>query len=246
VLSATGSDGKQNAFPAGTGFSISNKHVLTARHNCLGTDGNIHPTIGLIKEVVKGENIERSTIVMLKHVDSSAVDDWAVFERVDGGEFAASVKICPECRLPNVRAPVGIKNFPAGLIDTNSTTKLTVASLHVKVYQYEKRLPTEDIKRPPKRSAPFFMEVVDSACVPSPAVEDVIMVAGGRVAGSCGAPYFNMGGEVVAFHFESVDDSEPGSKASSRSSHYSYSHGYVLCRLPSFVAWYESSIGVIT
>ena len=40
-----------------------------------------------------------------------------------------------------------------------------------------------------------------------PASKDVVMVRGGRVRGSCGAPYFNLRGEVVAFYFESVDDS---------------------------------------
>ena len=33
--------------------------------------------------------------------------------------------------------------------------------------------------------------------------EVVVVVDGGRVGGSCGAPYFNTSGKVVAFHFES-------------------------------------------
>ena len=42
-------------------------------------------------------------------------------------------------------------------------------------------------------------------------VNDVVIVSGGRVAGSCGAPYFNSDGKVIAFNFESIDDSETGS-----------------------------------
>ena len=234
----------QQAVPVGTGFAISKTHVFTARHNCVDDSGDIHPAIGLVKDIVTGEITPKSALIMLNHVKSNTADDWAVFERV-GGEFASSVKICPECRLPSasLRAPIGIKDFPVGLIDTDSTAKLTVASVQVKVYQYEKRLPGAETKRSRKRSAQFVMQIGNVAAESSPAVEDVITVDGGRVSGSCGAPYFNAEGEVVAFHVESVDDTD--SKSSSRSSHVSFSHGYVLCRLPSFVSWFENSIGEI-
>ena len=237
----------QQAVPRGTGFALSNKHVLTARHNCVDDNGDMYPTVGLVKEIVTGESIRRSAVTMLRQVESNAADDWAVFERVEG-EFASSVKICPDGRLPSAssRAVIGIKDYPVGLIDTDSTAKLTVASVQVKVYQYEKRLPEANTKSSRKRPAQFAMRIAEDseiAAQSSPTVEDVIMVAGGRVSGSCGAPYFNTVGEVVAFHVESVDDTD--AKSSSRNSHVSYSHGYVLCRLPSFVSWYEHSIGSI-
>ena len=237
----------QQAVPRGTGFALSNKHLFTARHNCVDDNGNMYPTVGLVKEIITGDSIRRSDIIMLRQVESNAADDWAVFERVEE-EFASSVKICPDGRLPSVspRALISIKDYPVGLIDTDSTAKLTVASVQVKVYQYEKRLPEANTKSSRKRSAQFAMRIVDDseiAAQSSSTVEDVIMVAGGRVSGSCGAPYFNAEGEVVAFHVESVDDSD--AKSSSHSSHVSYSHGYVLCRLPSFVEWYEKSIDKI-
>ena len=234
----------QQAVPVGTGFAISKTHVFTARHNCDDGTGVIHQNIGLIKEIITGEITPRSALIILHYVESNTADDWAVFERADG-EFSSSVKICPECRLPSaaLRAPIGIKDFPVGLIDTDSTAKLTVASVQVKVYQYEQRLPCADTKRQRKRPPQFVIQIGDVAAESSPAVEDVIMVDGGRVSGSCGAPYFNAEGEVVAFHVESVDDAD--AKSSSRSSHFSYSHGYVLCRLPTFVEWYNRSICAI-
>lgn len=63
--------------------------------------------------------------------------------------------------------------------------------------------------------------------------ECVVTVKGGRVTGSCGAPYFTTNGDVFAFHFEAVDDDIDGSVSDSRG------HGHVLCRLPSFKSWYN-------
>ena len=244
---AKGPNNTQQAVPRGTGFAISSKLVFTARHNCFDDNDVMYSSIGLVKEIVTGESNRRSAVIMLHHVESNAADDWAVFERVCG-VFVSSVKICPEGRLPSAsaRAVIGIKDFPVGLINTNSTAKLTVASVGVKVYQYEKRLPDVDTVRTRKRSAAFIMEIAEDseiAAESSPEVEPVIVVDGGRVSGSCGAPYFNADGDVVAFHVESLDDTAENS--SSRSSHVSYSRGYVICRLPSFVSWYESSIGTI-
>jgi hypothetical protein len=88
------------------------------------------------------------------------------------------------------------------------------------------------------------MQIGDVTEQLSPSVEVVVMVDGGRVSGSCGAPYFNAQEEVVAFHFDSVDYSDTYKSLSrSSSDHVSYSHGYVLCRVASFVGWYERSIG---
>ena len=243
VFCVVASNDTQQAVPRGTGFAISKTYVFTARHNCVDDDGNLFSMVCLVKEIIRGEKLRRSAVIMLRHVVSNAADDWAVFERV-GGEFACSVEICPEDRLPSAkeREAIGIKDFPAGLINTSSTAKLIVQSMYVKVCQYEMRLPDADYEK----STGFIIQFEDDSEVAvqsSPTVEDVIMVAGGRVSGSCGAPYFNTAGEVVAFHVESVDDTD--AQSSSRSSHVSYSHGYVLCRLPSFVEWYERSIGTI-
>ena len=222
----------QQAVPCGTGFAISNKHVFTARHNCADADKEVPSMVGLVKEIIFGGSIQQSAVIMLHHVESNAADDWAVFERVEG-EFASSVKICTEGRLPDKRAPIGIKDFPVGLIDTTSRTKLTASSVHVKVYQYEKRLPDAGAKR-----GRLVMKIGGPEYVPVEKVEDVIAVYGGRISGSNGAPYFNAAGEVVAFHEACIDGSDAGC-----SSDASYSHGWVLCRIPSFVTWYRGLTG---
>jgi hypothetical protein len=175
----------------------------------------------------------------LKLEASNEMDDWAVFTRVDGGVFLKSVKICPEVRLPRpeLREAMGIKDYPAGLLNTSSTGKLTVISASAKVCMYQRRMPHDGA------STAFTVEIEDGSeadAKPGQAVEYVIMVDGGRLQGSCGAPYFNTRGEVVAFHTESVNDSEADS--SFNSSHVSFSMGYVLCRLLSFTKWYESTI----
>lgn len=233
------------AVPRGTGFAISDKYVLTARHNCIDDLDLIFPAIGLVREMRTTKGIVESTIIKLKPVASNSVDDWAVFER-ESGTFPASVNICSEAGLPRpgTREPLGIKDYPVGFIDSSSTSKLEVMSVFAKFCYYEERLPENGRTR--KGSVLFSVPVVkdaDALAQMSPAIEDVIMVDGGRATGSCGAPYFNLRGEVVAFHVESVNDGDE--KSSSRDSHVSYSHGYVLCRLPSFVSWYECSISTI-
>ena len=76
---------------------------------------------------------------------------------------------------------------------------------------------------------------------PEQETQDVISVYDGRVRGSCGAPYFNIRDEVVAFHVSSSNDAV-SDDLSSRSghSHKSHSQGYVLSRLPQFCEWYDS------
>ena len=230
----------QAAFPRGTGFAISAKLLFTARHNCV--DDN-HPAdvllVGAVREISSRRSLGESEIVELDLVASDIEEDWAIFSRREG-DFSAHVGICSEEGLPAVRDVIGIKDYPVGLINSSSAEKLSVVSVLAKVSMYEQR------PAPPsaKAKASFFVPVVKVAApATNPTDEVVIMVSGGRVQGSCGAPYFNVRGEVVAFHFESVDDSE--SDSSAHSSHISFSHGYVLCRLPNFTSWYTASIRAV-
>ena len=125
-----------------------------------------------------------------------------------------------------------------GLVNSFSAAKLSVLSVLAKVSMYECRLQPRPASMTGDTS--FSVPVVKSALRTIDTDEVVIMVSGGRVKGSCGAPYFNLRGEVVAFHFESVDDSE--SETSAHSNHVSYSHGYVLCRLARFMSFYNECI----
>ena len=85
----------------------------------------------------------------------------------------------------------------------------------------------------------LVMEIVNDSEYKEPeqAVQDIITVYGGRVRGSCGAPYFSTRGEVVAFHIFSINDAEDDMSSTSNHSHLSYSQGYVLSRLPAFCNW---------
>ena len=241
---STGHQSNQ-AVPVGTGFAISNKHVLTARHCCADAGEEVRLRFGLVKEIALGEGIRKSAVIMLRHVESNAADDWAVFERVDG-EFASSVKICTEGRLPKASASdqptIGVKDYAVGLMSSFSTSKLTVTSKSTKLLRYEKRLP-EAYEGSAEERPTFAMPLLEDAEIDAsspPPVEDVVVVDKGFVSGSCGAPYFKADGEVVAFHVMSVDDWDD--KSSSRS-HSSFGQGYVLCRLPSFVTWYRGLTG---
>ena len=68
-------------------------------------------------------------------------------------------------------------------------------------------------------------------------MKDAVKVEGGRTTGSCGGLYFTRSGKVFAFHERSFNDiMDDGSIQS----HHSKSVGYVLCRLPNFMKWYNS------
>jgi hypothetical protein len=113
---------------------------------------------------------------------------------------------------------------------SKSSSKVSLQSTHTKVSQYEAIM--KDNGKKMKKAIGEF-KVVKSLPIQ---VEPVIQVVGGRVKGCCGGAYFNSSGKVVAFHKESLDDSD---ETSATSSHTSYSAGYVLCRLPKFKGWYN-------
>jgi hypothetical protein len=131
---------------------------------------------------------------------------------------------------------IGIKDFPVGLNVVGSVCKVSLDSFHTKICHYEVYLDSNVGK---KRK----FAVVKSR--PQTLIsERAVQVVGARVKGSCGAPYFNCNGKVIAFHVESVDDGEDASATNSYNSdwsHTSHSIGLVLCRLPKFMAWYENN-----
>lgn len=224
--------------PVGSAFCISSKLVLTADHNV--RDGKTDPRsiqFGLIK-TLGWAGLKQSEVLIVSCIHHCVDEDWAVLQLAGDGEFDSFVQVCPEAELPKKRTWIGIKDFPAGLLSVNSTTKLEITSTCVKIQQYEPReLPGRKL---PKNNK--FPVVSDDKFVQRAIIEDVIAVECGRVMGSCGAPYFAQNGKVIAFQYESVDETpERGSVGSS--SHISLSHGYVLCRLPAFWAWYVDQKG---
>jgi hypothetical protein len=178
-------------------------------------------------------------------VADNVSEDWIVFKKVDGG-FDFWSTICPEESLPNPHDHVGIRDYPVGLTRSITAPTLSLASASAKVHQYGNR---ESVVKQNEMNVAgeqdggvkqdLVMKIVNDSEYKEPeqAVQDVITVCGGRVRGSCGAPYFTSNGEVVAFHIFSINDSEDDLSSSSNHSHLSYSQGYVLSRLPGFCNW---------
>ena len=228
--------------PIGTLFFISHQLAITARHN-LGTDDVVvnGTTFGAVKTLSAGVSVKVSDVVEMVCVYDCVGEDWAILKAVhEDAPTSPSrtfVEICEENELPARRECIGIKDFPVGMLSTASSTKLTVASTNVKIQQYEPRKQNNSRRKLTNK----FTVVADDSydATTADVVEDVIVVSCGRVMGSCGAPYFAANGKVVAFHFESVDETPENSSVGS-TSHISYSHGYVLCRLPQLYDWYRS------
>ena len=89
------------AFPRGTGFAISPKHIFTAWHKCLIDEdsSDMLPSISAVREISPRKGLVESEIVSLNLVASDADEDWAVFARREG-DFATHVRICTEGCLP--------------------------------------------------------------------------------------------------------------------------------------------------
>ena len=178
-------------------------------------------------------------------VAENVSEDWIVFKRVDGA-FDFWSTICPEENLPSLRDHVGIRDYPVGLTRSITAPTLSLASVSAKVCQYGNREAVVKqyqmnvaVEQDGGVKQDLVMEIVNDSEYKEPeqAVQDIITVYGGRVRGSCGAPYFSTRGEVVAFHIFSINDAEDDMSSSSNHSYVSYSQGYVLSRLPGFCNW---------
>jgi hypothetical protein len=207
--------------------------------------------VGLVKCLVENEAIHMSDVIMLELEHASVDNDWVIMKPSPSNgksePFKHFVCMCEEAELPPERQAIGVKDFAVGLYEVGSSTKLQVGSTSCKVVHYEPReSPNRD-----NRSG-FHVPLLPDGIPISrqDRSEDTIMINGGRVYGSCGAPYFAENGKVVAFHVRSLDDAPEPSSHSTRShtssrSHVSFSQGYVLCRLNDFVNWYRAHV-VIT
>ena len=133
----------------------------------------------------------------------------------------------------NLKLPpfAAIKHFPVGLIDSNSVAQLRVISMKEKVLYFTPRLRPLSSKK--QKVGPMKFTVTDNAAEIVQRVADVAFVTNGLSTGRSGAPYFALNNKVFAFHIESLDDAIENSTSGY---HQSYCHGYVLCRLPSFMS----------
>ena len=145
--------------------------------------------------------------------------------------------------MPARRSFVTIKDFPVGLsCSSSSSTPLEIVSHKCEITQYQYRELAKKKEKTASLKSSELTVLSSSARRRKTTVkpQDVLVVHIGRVGGSSGAPYFAEHGKVVAFHVESIDDDD-GATASPNS-HTSYSRGYVLCRLPNFVRWYNRTM----
>ena len=223
--------------PAGTAFAISNRFVLTAFHNISTGDNQFAASIGLCSSLMNDKGVYVTTeVIPVDCVRHDEAEDWAILKLKDDSpsRFSAFAAVCLEDELPKAREQVGIRDFQVGNFTSKSENKLDVCSSGpVKVAGYENR-----VSPPPSPESPHPKRVKVVQELPV-LVEDAVKVEGGRTIGSCGGPYFTRSGKVFAFHERSFNDTMDDDLMSVQS-HHSISVGYVLCRLPNFMKWYNS------
>jgi hypothetical protein len=235
----------RQAIAVGTGFAFSREYLLCARH-CIAREGTTEFFDVLVLKVPRpASQIRESETIRLKVVADSVSEDWAVLER-EVGTFEHWSAICLEAGLPSPGDIIGIKDYPVGLTLSIPSATLSIASMDTRVHQYGNRKDFANQYGAEEEPEPgggirqdLIMDIVSDADYKElgPAIQDVISVYDGRVRGSCGAPYFNVRGEVVAFHVYSSNDASDDLSRSSGHSHQSHSQGYVLSRMPEFCKW---------
>jgi hypothetical protein len=234
---------RRQAIAVGTGFAISSVYLLCARHCIFEVDEETSKCrdVCAVKVPRPASPIRESDTIRLTIVADNVFEDWIVLKRVEG-TFGFWSTVCPETDLPRPGDEIGIRDYPVGLTQSIQSPTLSLAAVKARVHQYGNRtnqcgMAVEEPKGGVQQD--LVMDIVSDTDYkePAQAVQDVITVDGGRVRGSCGAPYFNTRGEVVAFHVFSINDAGDDMSSSSGHSHMSHSQGYVLSRLPHFCEW---------
>ena len=222
----------------GTAFAVNQKLAISAWHNFIESNFQTGDVVYLCKELCQGIILKSSPQVNVREYD--VIEDWVVMELISG-DFSSHVTLCKEGELPTDEYPVdshgstisigkdvGVRDFPYGLID--STERVSIGSMTGKIYNYS----------PLHTDRKYSDQLILADSFPT-VVNSILNIRGGRVLGSCGAPYFGENGKVIAFHVSSCNDADTGDmKSTSGHRHASYSAGHVLCRLPKFAAKYNS------
>jgi hypothetical protein len=226
---------KMNLEPVGTASAISDVFVLSTAHHLKKYDDSF----ALIKEVELGDPVALEDLILLDFVQNDAEEDWIIFRR-RSLTFEEHLDICPESELPKPKDPVIIKHYPVCTITTRRLRILdgpmrTMTTLK----HYENRMPDTNTGSSTLIPVVLRKDLRRSSREEKDHEKDAIIVSSGLPIGSCGAPYLNSARKVVAQHIESCDDSEQGSN---ERSYNAWSRGYVLCRLPKFMKWYEENV----
>ena len=189
--------------PVGTAFAISSRHVLTARHCILDDKSNV-PSICIARCCTSSEIF--APIRMLIH-SSSIENDWAILilEGEMADNFPSFLDIATVDRLPEKDAEVRALFAPISLMLEGSMLSLEISVENysrITHYGLNSPLTTFDefkgLSLSTVNSAPNFRQNPDAV---------LLNVSGGLTGGSCGSPYIDRSGFVVAMHLFSANES---------------------------------------
>lgn len=178
----------------GTCFAVTKTHILTA-HHLLCEEDEVTPRYNdkgfalegkflISRRAIKaGENEVFESPMEVKLIDKDKENDWALLELVDSTKsFPAWLQLCDKSTLPDLDTEVvDLKAYfaPIGQFRRNS-----FLTLHIWVDEYRRVLQYD---RPQNTN---------------------LIVDGGLYRGSCGSPYLNHHGKVVALHLGSEHEGQ--------------------------------------
>lgn len=188
--------------PTGTAFAVSSRHVLTAAHNLIDTDRELY----LVKMVVSDKFFKK--IVVERTSLSSDITDWSILRLA---EQEQDLPYVPDfATLEELPQMTGGKSSEVRAIHAPMAKYNTNDSMTIEVENESfQRISKYDFLGTKKEEVEgrIFKE---GEGVPTSAREHpdahFLLVAGSLSKGSCGAPYFNHEGKVVAMHLSSMDD----------------------------------------
>jgi hypothetical protein len=169
----------------GTTFPVSRRHVITTFHNVVDDEDNLLAGSFVIGKIVEKQN---DSLVMIEpitvtYVFGDPIEDFALLA-IENAEtvFNSYLPLCPVDRLPdrNANENIEVKTYhaPIGLLQH---TPLATLQIWADIY---KRIQQYDRG------------------------ETRVIVEGGLYRGSCGGPYVDHDGLVVAMHVSSMNEGE--------------------------------------
>jgi hypothetical protein len=178
----------------GTAFAVTKSHVITAHHNIHDEQsGSLFPgSLYICRRVEKRSSyIDFIQPIKLKYVVGNVDEDWAIMEIEDkSNTFLHGMPLCPASDLPdltmNEHAKLKTYHAPIGQFLSNGFTDGEIWCENYK-----------QILQYDRRGA-------------------VILVDGGLYRGSCGGPYIDHQGRVVAMHLSSMHEGKEFSRVKKR------------------------------
>jgi hypothetical protein len=222
-------------------FTSSPIHVLTAMQNI--SENNLE-RFGLVKRLRVGSSVDPDELVELVKVTARSNENWVIIKREQIREHIRY--LCHHLLLPDSIVHV-TWHCNAGLLGADSSTVVEAHDAVTYIARYQNRpvhaSPTASGASQRKKQTGVTSCIVahDPNRPPTPAL-DVMVVDGALATGSCGAPYDLYDGTVAAFHAESANEEAFVGHSGPYTSRRMVSHGYILCRLTSFMAAYAADV----